>query len=1239
MEMIPTGGKMTDQDIIDGLKKLHEAMGHAPKQDMLRALRLGHARARAIKLCREFDCPECPRHARPQLHRTVQPRRTTHFGEEVGLDLLEVTIDEGDGRTTGVAGLNIVDSHTGVQVVWPIKKTLAAVTSEDVLTALELAWHWAPPTKRFTIDPGTEFEGIFAEACTSLGIPCSATGTEAHWQHGQVEVLGGIWKTGFHKLASQHCLTVGDFDGVVRGFMSMNRARNNRARHHGYSPTQWALGVSPTLPWSLTDNHENLAVQETMLLDGSPFKARLQLAADAEVAFLQADNDSRIRRALLHKARPQRGPYLPGAQVYFYRKRNALGKSNIERAWQGPAVVLCQRSESAVWVDHMGALVKVAPECLRFATTEELRSCQLIAAHLVLRGKELGKSGHARGYLDLTASPIPSPTPTESIPGPALGVPFTPQAESGGDEPVLSRTAPTGPPLPPGTPPTPHVAVQPESSRFAPFGLPVVRAPADDGQEVVMQLEDARGVHFGGEEVRMIPGRGGNDSPLVQPAGDAVGTGMKRPLSPDMAERAVRPRGETEELEDLDALSHQAEAGSQPAGYVVDGSLRTRLNPKLPRRNRRNRLLHEAFFAYGPNWDGASECYLTKGKKTKEVKYRQVSEEVRQQFRDAMNKEWSGWLDLDAVTVLSPSEVRRRRIPRERWIKTRFVLTDKNEPFRTPQRDMPVLPKARLVVWGHVDPELPFLKTDAPTISELATHLIYQAAASWGSPLVHGDIKQAFLSGVEVEKQTYLIPPVEGLPGVEPGSLLVPRKAIYGYADAPRCFWLKLSQEAEKAGWVQSKLEKALFYFYDSQGKLCGLGGPHVDDWVATGSGNEFEAALKRLRSKFQWGEWKIDDFTHCGRQVKRDRDGSVVVSQQPYLDKIKPMIPDAGSRGKPLSDRELGAGRSVLGNLGWAAKQTQPGASFSVSRPLGELTKRERGVVHKINKALERTVSMPTQLRFPSQLCLESASVVAFSDASWGNLEGDASQGGVMHGLLGKGALDGKPAPFSLLSWNSFRIRRVCRSTLSAEAQSACQAVEFGDYLKTLLVEMYDPTFRLIRYQERLQERQSVLVIDAKSLFDYLNKETGRLPADKRLGIDLRLLQTYLSDSKWAVRWVSGPQQLADCLTKETVDITYLKWVLDHGVYQLIKDTDLDVKVKTALEAAEERLVTQMLSPEEKAKVRSRRKSAKHRQRVEAIRRRMGEDLDAKPSACESNFVFATFTGMHSLLLASGFG
>ena len=91
----------------------------------------------------------------------MQPRRTSQLGDEVGLDLLGVTLQEGT-KTTQVAGLHLVDAHTGVQVVWPIRQPLAAVEAKDVLTAFEFAWgSLTPGPGRFSVDQGSEFKDVF----------------------------------------------------------------------------------------------------------------------------------------------------------------------------------------------------------------------------------------------------------------------------------------------------------------------------------------------------------------------------------------------------------------------------------------------------------------------------------------------------------------------------------------------------------------------------------------------------------------------------------------------------------------------------------------------------------------------------------------------------------------------------------------------------------------------------------------------------------------------------------------------------------------------------------------------------------------------------------------------------------------------------------------------------------------------------------------------------------------------
>lgn len=60
------------------------------------------------------------------------------------------------------------------------------------------------------------------------------------------------------------------------------------------------------------------------------------------------------------------------------------------------------------------------------------------------------------------------------------------------------------------------------------------------------------------------------------------------------------------------------------------------------------------------------------------------------------------------------------------------------------------------------------------------------------------------------------------------------------------------------------------------------------------------------------------------------------------------------------------------------------------------------------------------------------------------------------------------------------------------------------------------------------------LLALDAKTAFDTLQTES--LPQDRRTALDLMAIkETLLDDSNRALcRWVPGPQQLADALTKE---------------------------------------------------------------------------------------------------------
>ena len=134
-------------------------------------------------------------------------------------------------------------------------------------------------------------------------------------------------------------------------------------------------------------------------------------------------------------------------------------------------------------------------------------------------------------------------------------------------------------------------------------------------------------------------------------------------------------------------------------------------------------------------------------------------------------------------------------------------------------------------------------------------------------------------------------------------------------------------------------------------------------------------------------------------------------------------------------------------------------------------------------------------------------------------------------------------------------------------------------------------------------------------------------------MGVDLRLLQSYLQGSSWAVRWVSGPQQLADSLTKEGADASYLRWVLGQARYQLHRDKDLQQKVSTMIDHMQARILDQALTKDEKNKDRNKKKSLKHKSRLDTLREHMHSTHDApRPVYFADNIAYAIVSALEKL-------
>ena len=546
-------------------------------------------------------------------------------------------------------------------------------------------------------------------------------------------------------------------------------------------------------------------------------------------------------------------------------------------------------------------------------------------------------------------------------------------------------------------------------------------------------------------------------------------------------------------------------------------------------------------------------------KKGRELRRADMSAADWAKFEAAIQKEWSAWLRHQAVTVVTPEQA--AKVDRNLIIGSRFVFTDKNEILRADQPDLDLAAKARLVVRGFEENELGKFRRDAPTGSQLAQHLICQIAASKRWHLESADVEAAYFQGQRMTREVYIRPPKTGLPGVPPGSLLRPNKHIYGFTDAARAWWLQLQGLLLELGAVPSAHEPAVFYLKDDDGKLIGALVAHVDDLLVAFDHDhpKVQTFMKTLKERLAFGSWKRADFVYTGRHFVQDKDFNVEVHMKEYVSSLTPSRithERRKERDSPLSPTEHGQFRSMLGQAMWATRMLHFGQAFRTSALSSVATKPTVKDLIEMNsciKALKRDVEQ--KITFHSDLDLNRVAVLSVSDAAFDNLPNHRSQGGHMLLLADKDILDdhGKQHRVSFVEWRSTRIRRVVRSTLSAEAYSMSEASEGCDWLRTMIAEITNPAYTFRQYEEHMENIPGALVTDAKSLYDVLVAEKTNIH-DRRLSLEATLLRETLTRGLVA-KWVRSEQMLADVLTKESVDDKYLGQVVSTGLWTLGPD------------------------------------------------------------------------------------
>ena len=423
------------------------------------------------------------------------------------------------------------------------------------------------------------------------------------------------------------------------------------------------------------------------------------------------------------------------------------------------------------------------------------------------------------------------------------------------------------------------------------------------------------------------------------------------------------------------------------------------------------------------------------------------------------------------------------------------------------------------------------VRSDSPTIGKPTFRLMLALVAQEKWIIKTTDITSAFLQGDSIDRTILMKPPKEA--ALDDNKLWKLSKPLYGLNDASRKFYLKVTAILRNSGCHQSIYDPALFY-YVKEGKLHGLVGTHVDDFIHAGSDIFEKTVMKKIYEQFVVGKTEEKEFRYTGFQVRQTSSG-LRIDQHEYVEKMKVMDPDSKkNKMLPLSEAEMSMLRSNVGAAQWVARGTRPDIGFDAI-----------DLSTKFNKAcqedLQRSAKLIRRLKGDKDNCYftvpglgppEGWSMEVCTDASWGNhSDGVSSMSGHVILLVGKG---GKSVP---LTWESCKIQRVVNSTLAAEMLACKKGAEEAFFLKTLLEEITGSSFAI----------KINCWVDHKGAVQSINSTNSMI--DKRLRIDTAAIRQMLERGEIStVSHCPGKDQLADCLTKRGADGSQLLKVTVNG-------------------------------------------------------------------------------------------
>jgi len=1020
------------------------------------------------------NCNICKQFKRAPAVPVVSVPLSNNFNDVVAMDLIVMS--------QGTYIVHLIDLFTRYSMAC-VRKTKRQDCITDAIMKIWIKYFGSP--RKFLADNGGEFANAgYTDMCESFNIEIMKTAAESPWSNGTCERHNAVIKMSVLKIMED---TKCSIDTAVAWAIS---AKNSLHGHHGYSPNTLVFGRNPNFPSVFTNKLPAMSAEEGSLTN--IVQENLKAMKKARESFISAESSEKIKRALSHNVRTSlEKQYINGDKVYFKRK-------DIKK-WHGPATVIGQDGKQ-ILLRNGGELYRVHVSRITLVHQEETDK----HVHFDIQDQEAQTDDEhsQRKQLPKNKNQIDGAerddTDEEQFPAMieiqheenelAQSIPRTTINEANAND-TIENTEEANENIGIDDEDEPLANIQ---HRIRKKGInPESSADTnDENRDVTLN-------HTNEENGRASI----NTTNAIHPSQVTVPPKSRgRPRKTNTENRDVPTTNQATVLPKLHSniLYKRDENDKWRHGYVHS----------------------RAGKATGKN----SGCLNIQDDDTNDVQWydfnhskiiwEPVPAEIfittndKEAIHTAKLKELENWRKNNAYEEVPNTG--------QYVISTRWVMTTK-------EKGGSVTTKARLVARGFEDQEIDIQKLDSPTCSKetIRISLALTATEKWKCNSL--DVKAAFLQGNPLTREIYIKPPKEA----KTENVWKLHKAVYGLNEASRHWYDRVKDTLIGIGFNCCKYDEAFFIYRDAV-NLQGFVSIHVDDFLPSGNGDFQGQTMQKVKEIFEIGTESSTPMKYLGVNLNQDEKYQINLDQNDYVSSMEATeIIEPKDKQRTLSREEQYAFRAIVGQLNWLSSQSRPDLAFDVCQLSTKLNSATIKDLIQANKIVKKAKNAELSLVFPN---LQSPlHLLAYCDASYANLPDGSSQGGCIIFLTDD---EENVAP---ICWWSRKLKRVCKSTETAETMVMLEAIDAVVWLSAILNDIYG-------------KKMNTPIIRSDNMSLHKNIHSTTAVEEKRLRVELAAIRESARKTEFKAEWVTNQDQLADCLTKQGADSNKLLGVLRQG-------------------------------------------------------------------------------------------